>query len=178
MKCVHCRTDAPWGSPYVWINAGWSAACDGWVCPNCRVPIEKASEAKQTRKIEVRVGMPACLLLDQFASYVIDAFGHIPYLVGSALRGERNWHDVDVRLILDDEEYAAQGFGDPADSHRNAKWVATVLAWSAFGKALTGLPIDFQIQQQSWINDRSKGEPRSALGLTPMRMQKEYGEKP
>lgn len=117
-----------------------------------------------------RVGMPASLWLHEFGSQVWSAFGSPPYLVGSALQGEREPHDVDVRVILSDEEYASQGFGDPRDPHRNAKWVALVLAFSALGKAMTGLPIDFQIQQQTEAN-KDKG-PRSAIGIVALRIAK------
>lgn len=113
---------------------------------------------------QVGVGMPAALLLEQFGEMVMDAFdGEIPYQVGSSL-STTAWRDVDVRLILDDDAYAATGYGDPKHPHENTKWVATVLAFSALGKAITGLPIDFQIQQQTHANAKHEG-PRSALGI-------------
>lgn len=117
------------------------------------------------------VGMPAYLLLQEFGSQVWAAFGAPPYLVGSALDGKQ-WRDVDVRLILDDETYAAWGFGDPRPSYayQNGKWVALCLAFSALGKQMTGLPIDFQIQQQSYANKTFDG-PRSALGVIALRMK-------
>lgn len=115
------------------------------------------------------VGMPAALHLEEFGSQVWAAFGHPPYLVGSALTRKRGWRDVDVRLILPDEEYAAQ-FGDPKYPHQDAKWVAMTLAFSALGKAMTGLPIDFQIQQQTLAN-ADEGS-RSSLGFVPLRFRK------
>ena len=93
------------------------------------------------------VGMPAALLLDEFGSQVWAAFGSPPYLVGSALAGKA-WRDVDVRMILDDDLWDAMGLGDPKDTHRNAKWVSLCLAYSALGKAMTGLPIDFQLRRR------------------------------
>lgn len=113
------------------------------------------------------VGMPAALLLNEFGSQVWAAFGEPPYHVGSSLSGKA-WRDVDVRLILDDDTYAAMGLGDPKQSHRNGKWVALCLAFSALGKQMTGLPIDFQIQQASDANERHN-EPRSALGIVALR---------
>ena len=115
----------------------------------------------------IGVGMPAALLLDEFGSQVWSAFGEPPYLVGSALKSKK-WRDVDVRLILSDEEYEQMGLGDPEHPHQNLKWVSFTLAFSALGKALTGLPIDFQIQQQTNANKLFDG-PRSALGLLPLR---------
>lgn len=113
------------------------------------------------------VGMPAVLLLEQFAVLCNDAFPEAAfgtYLVGSSLE-TTDWRDVDVRVILEDEQYAAMGFGDPEQAHGNAKWVAFTLAFSALGKQMTGLPIDFQIQQQSHANEKNKHQKRSALGL-------------
>lgn len=125
------------------------------------------------------VGMPQALWLDEFGSHVWNAFGHTPFHVGSSLQG-KGWRDVDVRLLLPDEEYAALGFGNPEDAHRNAKWVALCLAFSALGKHMTGLPIDFQIQQESWANKKfppREDRGRSALGLVPMRYE-QYRRKP
>lgn len=110
------------------------------------------------------VGMPYCLLLQEFGEHVYRAFGHVAYHVGSSLKEKDGWRDVDVRLILPDDEYAAMGFGDdPERTHENKKWVSTILAWSSFGTSLTGLPIDFQIQQQTYANGPKNPGPRSAL---------------
>ena len=106
------------------------------------------------------IGMPHTLYLDLFAEYVLHAFDAVPYLVGSALTS-RSPRDVDVRVILGDEEYAAMDFGDPRRPHDSAKWTALTLAFSALGTKLTGLPIDFQIQQRSYANEDDG--PRSAL---------------
>jgi hypothetical protein len=113
------------------------------------------------------VGMPAALLLNEFGSQVWAAFGGPPYQVGSSL-GSKTWRDVDVRLILEDEEYARL-FGDPREAWQNEKWIAFVLAFSALGKQMTGLPIDFQIQQQTDANAKFAGG-RNALGLVPLRL--------
>jgi len=109
-----------------------------------------------------RVGMPASMYLSEFGTLVWHAFGTMPYLVGSALR-TRQWKDVDVRLILDDEVYAAMGFGEPGYGQHNGKWVSLCMAYSALGRHMTGLPIDFQIDQQTFANNAHDG-PRSALG--------------
>lgn len=110
--------------------------------------------------------MPASLLLEAFGQVVNDAFGSSfgVYHVGSSLKG-KVWRDVDVRLILDDAEYEAMGFGDPAHPHQNLKWCSLVLAYSALGKQMTGLPIDFQIQQQTTANKQFPSAGRSALGI-------------
>lgn len=117
------------------------------------------------KKQSIGVGMPAALYLQDFGQTVRDAFGEIPYHVGSSLTG-MTWRDVDVRLILDDEVYESMGLGDPTYPHSNAKWVALVKAFSILGKEMTGLPIDFQIQQRTLANKQTtskNGHPRSAL---------------
>ena len=122
-----------------------------------------------------RVGMPAGLWLHEFGSQVWAAFGVPPYLVGSALGSDmgmaatREPHDIDVRVILADKDYEALGLGDPKHPQQNGKWVSLVLAYSALGRHMTGLPIDFQIQQQSLANKKETG-PRSALGRVPLRI--------
>jgi hypothetical protein len=119
------------------------------------------------------VGMPADLLLHEFGSQVWHAFGTPPYHVGSSVKN-KTWRDVDVRLILDDDVYAAMFDCKPIPSaeHCNGKWVALCLAFSALGKQVTGLPIDFQIQQQSYANKTYDGE-RSALGVVALRMKRD-----
>lgn len=120
----------------------------------------------------VAVGMPAHLWLDEFGSQVWAAFGTPPFLVGSALTGPKPPRDVDVRLILDDAEWARWELGDPEQTHQNGRWVALCLAFSALGRSMTGLPIDFQIQQLTWANQVYPNEPRSALGIVALRMRK------
>lgn len=115
----------------------------------------------------IGVGMPAMLMLEEFGSQVWHAFGEPPYLVGSALEGKQ-WRDVDVRLILDDDVYEAMGLGDPRRTHVNGKWVALCMAFSVLGRHMTGLPIDFQIQQETTANALYSG-PRSSLGMVQLR---------
>lgn len=115
------------------------------------------------------IGMPASLYLHDFGQLILEAFGEIPYHVGSSMpgSGRPSWRDVDVRLILRDERYAAEGYGDPERPHDSAKWVAMVKAFSLLGWKMTGLPIDFQIQQRTQANKEygsdEPGHARSAL---------------
>jgi hypothetical protein len=120
--------------------------------------------------------MPAAIYLDEFGAQVVAAFqpaGFGCYHVGSSLFSKK-WRDVDVRLILSDEEYEQLGLGDPAHSHQNPKWVAPILAFSALGRHMTGLPIDFQIQQQTHAN-KLYANGRSALGINVHFRQKGNG---
>lgn len=117
------------------------------------------------------VGMPAGMKLEEFGSQVWAAFGDPPFLVGSALRS-KSWRDVDVRLMLADETYEAIGLGDPNYQHHNGKWVALCLAFSALAREMTGLPVDFQIQERTKANQTYAGQPRFAIGVVPLRIAK------
>lgn len=107
------------------------------------------------------VGMPAALKLEAFGHMLWQAFGHMPYHVGSSLES-KVWRDVDVRVILPDEVYEAWGLGYPDHSHGNPRWRLLTAAFSALAREMTGLPVDFQIQQQTQANKIYQG-PRSAL---------------
>jgi len=116
----------------------------------------------------VGVGMPAALHLDAFAREINEAFGHIPYLVGTAAQGKQ-WRDVDVRLILPDDEFDHL-FADathPGGRYRiqgNAMWALLCTALADLARQRTGLPIDFQIQRATEANAKYDG-PRVPLGL-------------
>ena len=109
-------------------------------------------------------GMPGFLYLEIFGSVVWDVFGTPPYLVGSAANSKQ-WRDVDVRLILDDADYDDLISPSPGcPEHSNGKWAGLCMAFSALGKEMTGLPVDFQIQRCTQANERFPGV-RKALGL-------------
>ncbi len=110
------------------------------------------------------VGMPKQLLLDEFGLKLMEAFDDVPYHVGSSLEKKSGWRDVDIRIILEDEEYKLL-FGDPDRAHRNKKWRVMCLAFSLLGAEMTGLPIDFQIQSLTKANNEFKGS-RSAIGIS------------
>lgn len=111
--------------------------------------------------------MPGHMYLNAFAEVVADFFGETPYHVGSsaaAKRGtERGFHDVDVRVMLPDDRYVAEGYEHIGGAPLGTKWMAICLAFSALGEKMTGLPIDFQVQS---VTDGNK-QPgaRSAIGL-------------
>lgn len=109
----------------------------------------------------IGVGMPAWLYLNQFGQLVADAFGDYPFLVGSALHGKQ-WRDVDVRLILADDEFEAVCGPLTRPHEQNFRWAALCMAFSALGRQMTGLPIDFQIDQRTEANELYDG-PRAAL---------------
>jgi hypothetical protein len=81
---------------------------------------------------------------------VHEAFGGHTYLVGSTLQDEA-FHDVDVRTILDDEEFDAL-FGG-----RLYFWSLTCLGIATYLRQVTGLPIDYQIQRRTEANEKHLG---------------------
>lgn len=117
------------------------------------------------------VGMPEALYLDEFASHVWSVFGTRPYLVGSAAES-KVWRDVDVRLMLDLEDWVKWELGDPTYPLHNARWVALCMAFSALGTKMTGLPIDFQIQETTRANEMHPTAIRHPLGCVPWRRAK------
>lgn len=111
----------------------------------------------------VGVGMPAALHLEAFGREINDAFGHLPYLVGSAAVG-KHWRDVDVRLILPDDEFDALFPAHTQPPHQDGRWGLLCAAISELARQRTGLPVDFQIQRMTYANDRHPGV-RLALGI-------------
>lgn len=85
------------------------------------------------------IGPHDIFLLDQWGKQLEDAFGGVtPLLVGSVARGEDTYRDVDIRIP--DVLNLAQ-----ADDAGLTLRVIN-LAISLWGRQVTGLPIDFQMQ--------------------------------
>lgn len=116
----------------------------------------------KTERVCIGVGMPHWLYLNQFGRIVCDAFGEFPYLVGSAAVG-KTWRDVDVRVVLWDKDYERIVGELMTPEQMNHRWQALCLAFSELGKRMTGLPIDFQIQQRSAANTEFPNQIRCAL---------------
>lgn len=96
--------------------------------------------------------------LDEACGLIRRAFGQPAYLVGSAGFGEeRGYRDVDVRLMLDDEEFAAA-------CPTRERWELLSLAIGVYLSERTGLEVDFQIQVAKLANERFSG-PRNPLGM-------------
>jgi hypothetical protein len=97
--------------------------------------------------------------LDAACSVIGKAFSEPPYLVGTAADGAAGrYRDVDVRLILDDDEFAEV-------CPTRARWEVLCLAIGAYLGERTGLPIDFQIQRTREANERHGGKVRNPLGM-------------
>lgn len=102
--------------------------------------------------------------LEQACKDINDAFGgYRCYLVGSALeRGD--WRDVDVRYIMEDEEFSVLFPNAGQQWEQDPRWLLLTVSISERLSRITGLPIDFQIQPQTHANERHTGM-RSAIGL-------------
>ncbi len=110
------------------------------------------------------IGAPAFFNLNQACRVVSDAFGFgSVFLVGSAL-DRRDYRDVDVRCVIDDAVYARlfPGIGPP--SYMNPLWSLLCSSISLYLSQHSGLPVDFQIQQQTAANETYNGH-RSAIGV-------------
>lgn len=108
------------------------------------------------------VGQPQSLLLQEFGDRLRAAFGAMAYQVGSSLES-KTWRDVDVRLMLTREQWGQFGLGDPKAYWECPRWRAFSIVFSDYGRHLTGLPIDFQLQLLDDANAEFTGKPRSAL---------------
>lgn len=105
--------------------------------------------------------------LQQSCRALVAAFGWCIYHVGSSIQ-RRDWFDVDVRCILDDEEFARMfPEQDPTEkTGRTARLSLLNAAVSEWLKARTGLPVDFQFQQMTAANEQYPHR-RNALGVFP-----------
>jgi hypothetical protein len=105
------------------------------------------------------------MLLDQWARQLYDAFAVRPYLVGSVRRGERQWRDVDVRILLPEGAAWLGEIDGLSDTIVSLRLRTVNLAISLWGRQVTGLPIDFQFQPDAEFHAHDD-EGRSALGIS------------
>lgn len=131
-------------------------------------------EEKKKKIKATYVGAPAVFKLELACQHINAAFGGgenysgCCYLVGSAL-DDPEWRDVDVRFIMEDKEFQRL-FPNVDLAHGNAiwefdpRWLLINSSLSDWMRKQTDLPIDFQIQPQSFANERHS-KPRSAMGL-------------
>jgi hypothetical protein len=107
------------------------------------------------------VGFPADLYLHDFGLKVSQVFGETAYLVGSAVK-EKDTRDVDVVVMLEAEDWSREFDVKPSQGYDSPKWRVLCQAFSELGKRMTGLNIDFKIQEREWANETHEG-PRGAL---------------
>ena len=125
--------------------------------------MEESDAPKRTKHIHV--GAPACFALEiamQHVNLAFDSYGS--YVVGSALE-RPDWRDVDIRMIMSDDAFAAEFPNASKGSWEfDSKWLLLTTAISDWLRKQTGLPVDFQFQPQSHANQVHK-KPRNAIGL-------------
>lgn len=103
-------------------------------------------------------------LLNAWAEKVREMFHAAPYLVGSALE-RPDFRDVDVRLLLWADPEVAGSVKRTYDRLATSVSIEHLnLAVSLWGQKVTGLPIDFQVQQAESANEDFTGR-RHPLGL-------------
>lgn len=126
-------------------------------------PAEKAPKLPRGDRANY-LPAPHFFLLNQACLAVNEAFGEIcTYLVGSCLL-KRDYRDVDVRVILDDEHFDRLFPKAGSSPQRNALWSLMCSSIALMLKQQTGLPIDFQIQRRTEANAQFNGH-RDALCL-------------
>ena len=136
----------------VTTNAGTVA--ENWRIERSRRANSSATISTSTKQRATSLGPQDIFLLDQWGRQLQEAFIETPYLVGSVARGETGWRDVDVRIL---NRLSTFGRMKPLG-------IRTVnLAISLWGRQVTGLPIDFQIQQSEEFHSYD-GEIRNPLG--------------
>jgi hypothetical protein len=102
----------------------------------------------------------ACRVIN--AAFRDSGFG--TFHVGSSL-SHRDYHDVDVRYILEDKEFDRL-FGEVTfDSRSELALKFLNAAISCWIRQRTGLPIDFQFQGQTKANAEHGGKRRNAIGM-------------
>jgi hypothetical protein len=107
---------------------------------------------------------PAFFELNHACKIIAEAFGTFPYLVGSCLE-HRGYRDVDIRLILEDEHYSHLFPGLNGNPTLHPLWSLLCASIALWLQQRSGLPVDFQIQQQTEANEHSEGKHRHALGI-------------
>lgn len=106
------------------------------------------------------VGWPAQVRLFVFGRLLLDTFGEMPYLVGSAVN-RKDWRDVDVVVMMGKEKFF-HWMG--SHGQRGVRYESICAAFSLLGKEITGLPIDFKIQPIVQAN-RHHNSQREAIGI-------------
>ncbi len=110
------------------------------------------------------IGAPQMFRLHHACAVLVRAFGVRTYLVGSSLQ-RRDFRDVDVRTILDDEDFDRMFPGVAGHNpERSALWSLVCTSIALYLSESSGLPVDYQIQRQTNANEEHQG-PRNALGI-------------
>jgi hypothetical protein len=104
------------------------------------------------RRRATALGPHDIFLLDSWGNQLLDAFDEMPYLVGSVARADEHWRDVDLRML------DALGLDDRPLARRTLN-----VALTLWGRQVTGLPVDFQMQGAEEFHSYD-GEVRNPMG--------------
>ena len=109
------------------------------------------------------IGYPLAWRLSLACFPIEEAFGSTVYLVGSAAdTSTPEYRDVDLRVLLPDDRFEALIGEWPTGFNAFHHLLCTGI--SLYLKEATGLPIDFQIQKQSFANEHYPKEERIPIG--------------
>ena len=103
--------------------------------------------------------------LGLFGRVVREAWQETPYQVGSSLRDGEIPRDIDVRVMVSEAEFRRR-FPNTNVERRFVceQWRAQMMVWSEWGRQLTGLPIDFQVEPIEDADARFPTEERRPIG--------------
>jgi len=111
---------------------------------------------------KIYIGQPGHMRLEIACALIHHAYGPC-YLVGRCLT-HRDYRHVDIRVILDDQAFLAE-FGVPYETARHTpRWLCLSVGLSAYMAQATGLPVDLQIQSQTWSDLWFADERRVPVG--------------
>lgn len=111
---------------------------------------ETPTAVNPEKKRATQLSVPEMFRLNHACRVLSAAFGFHNYHVGSSLENP-NYRDVDVRCILDDEDYDRL-IG--ANEHRLGLLNAALSEWL---QSRTNLPVDFQFQRMTNANQEFDG---------------------
>lgn len=104
-------------------------------------------------------------MLGLFGKVVRDAWQEVPYQVGSSLVSGEIPRDIDVRVMISTEDFAQRFPGTNVERrHVCEQWRAQMMVWSDWGRHLTGLNIDFQVEPIEDANERFPTQERRPIG--------------
>ena len=104
-------------------------------------------------------------MLGLFGRVVRDAWQETPYQVGSSLRDGEIPRDIDVRVMIPEAVFR-QRFPNTNVERRHVceQWRTQMMVWSEYGRHLTGLNIDFQVEPIEDADARFPNEERRPIG--------------
>jgi hypothetical protein len=115
------------------------------------------------------------LIVTGFAPNMAARFCAPVYLVGSALEKGSDARDVDVRVVLDDDQFQARYETSPSKWPSSQRWVDDCAKLGAQAVAMTRLNVDFQIISRTWQDLKYSEQPRIELASPSAEILQECG---